>query len=131
MTSLLVVEDEASSRQVLVEYLGGQGYRARGAADGVDALELARDLEPDVLLCDWLLPGELSGLDVALTLRARFAHMPIIIMSGLPVEMVREGIGELRVVDVLAKPVSLARVCRAIEQALANSAPRGTPRVPG
>lgn len=120
MTDVLVVEDEATSRRVLEEYLRELGYRVHAAADGIDALQSSREVSPDLLLCDWLLPGEVSGLDVAHSLRARFGDMPILFMTGLPVEAVRDGIGDLRVAGVLAKPVSLAHVRRAIERALAG-----------
>ena len=128
MIDVLLVEDEATSRQVLEEYLAAGGYRVHSAADGSDALNIARDLEPDLLLCDWLLPGDVSGLDVALSLKARFADMPILFMTGLPVETVRDAIGELRVVDVLAKPISLQHVRDAVERALGCDARRAEPR---
>lgn len=115
MISVLVVEDENSSREVLEEYLGYHGYRVRAAADGTEALRAARDLQPDVLLCDWLLPGERSGLDVACALRSRFPRMRILFMTGLPVETVRDAIGDLRIVDVLTKPVSLEDIRRVVE----------------
>ena len=59
----LVVEDELSLRRVLAGYLNADGFEVEVAPDGESALELARALDPDVVVLDLGLPG-LDGIEV-------------------------------------------------------------------
>ena len=54
---VLVIDDDASHRAVLVAQLVHAGYRARGAEDGTIGLIETRAFRPDVVLCDWLMPN--------------------------------------------------------------------------
>jgi DNA-binding response OmpR family regulator len=65
---VLVVDDEAPLRQLVVTYLAGEQYDVREAEDGPTALELARLFEPDLVVLDLGLPG-LDGLEVCRQLR--------------------------------------------------------------
>jgi CheY-like chemotaxis protein len=59
---ILVVEDDAATREVLRFNLVSEGYEVTEAVDGIEALEKARRLRPDLIVLDHMLP-ELSGLD--------------------------------------------------------------------
>src|SRR5262245_48469819 len=61
--SILVVDDEAVITDVVSRYLERAGYSTRVAADGFEALKLAGDTAPDLVVLDLLLPG-LDGLEV-------------------------------------------------------------------
>ena len=82
-TKILVVDDDASFLNAVVEYLASRSFATIQAGHGNDGLLLARDSKPDMLLIDSDLPG-LSGHEVCRLLKqqAETAGLPIIIMSG-------------------------------------------------
>jgi two-component system phosphate regulon response regulator PhoB len=65
---ILVVEDEAALVTLLRYNLEREGFRVAAAADGEEALLLAREEKPDLVLLDWMLPL-LSGIEVCRQLR--------------------------------------------------------------
>src|SRR5690606_35267504 len=67
---VLVVEDNTDAALMMVTLLELAGHVVQVASDGEAALVLARDLRPEVVLCDIGLPGSLDGYDVARGLRA-------------------------------------------------------------
>ncbi|MCW9034078.1 MAG: phosphate regulon transcriptional regulator PhoB [Rhodospirillales bacterium] len=80
---VLVVEDEPNQAEMLIYNLEAAGYQALHAPTGEDALALAKDHEPDMILLDWMLPG-ISGMDVCRALRKnkQTAHVPIIMLTA-------------------------------------------------
>jgi putative two-component system response regulator len=80
---VLVVEDDAANRALLAHLLTRSGYRSTAVADGLDGLEAARSLAPDLVLLDVELPG-LNGFDVCRALRAdpRTVALPVILVTG-------------------------------------------------
>jgi DNA-binding response OmpR family regulator len=65
---VLVVDDEARLRGIVRRYLELEGYEVAEAADGPTALKIARDLRPDLVVLDVMMPG-LDGIDVLRSLR--------------------------------------------------------------
>jgi len=80
---ILVADDREENRGLLREWLTAQDYHVRCARDGREALELARQDPPDLILLDKVMP-EVDGLDVARALKRedRFASVPIIVLTG-------------------------------------------------
>jgi two-component system, cell cycle sensor histidine kinase and response regulator CckA len=81
---VLVVEDESAVRQLVVRLLRGHGYRVLEAASGIEALpvwERHRN-EIDLLLTDLVMPGGLSGRELAEKLRAQQPDLKVIYTSG-------------------------------------------------
>ncbi len=80
--TILICEDEAALRE-LVRVSLGNGYGFLEAQDGHEALELAREHKPDVVVLDLMLPG-LSGLDVLAQLRAESndSKLPVVVISA-------------------------------------------------
>ena len=66
---MLVVDDEAVIRQLLVINLELEGFEVHEAVDGLDALEKAREIDPDVVTLDVMMPG-LDGMTTARRLRS-------------------------------------------------------------
>ncbi len=66
---VLVVEDDLTVAEVVVDYLRHAGLEPRHATDGADALEIAAAWRPDLVVLDLMLPG-VSGLEVCRRLRA-------------------------------------------------------------
>lgn len=77
---ILVVEDEDRIRQFLQRGLTFEGYRVEAAADGQEALDLARDEPPDLVLLDIMLPG-LDGVEVCRRLRSA-SEVPILMLTA-------------------------------------------------
>lgn len=99
---ILVVDDDAEVRELLLDYLGGHGYRVDTVADSRQLrAELERQL-PDVVLLDVGLPGE-DGLSLARFLRERH-DLPVIMISGAGSALDRIIGLEVGADDYLAKP---------------------------
>ena len=91
MKTILVVDDELGSAEVLSLILEEEGYRAFCAVNGQLALSQAREVVPDLVIVDYMMPL-MNGAEFARTLRedARFAETKIIFNSGLPEAAIRD-----------------------------------------
>jgi DNA-binding NtrC family response regulator len=81
MTHILVVDDEVAIREVLIEFLSNHGYAAQGAENGREALQMAKALEPQVVLLDIAMPG-MNGIETLKRLRQEAPHSAVIMISG-------------------------------------------------
>ncbi len=81
MPKILVIEDDKSFRNVLVQMLDKAGYEVSQAGDGNQALEICRMLQPDVVLTDIIMPDK-EGLETIQDLLTLCPNMKIIAMSG-------------------------------------------------
>ena len=103
---VLVVDDDATVRDVVARYLGDAGYRVDVAADGEDALAAAAAARPDAVVLDLMLPRT-NGLDVCRALRAGPPPPPAIVMlTALGEEDDRIRGLELGADDYVTKPFS-------------------------
>ncbi|MFS8573319.1 MAG: response regulator, partial [Clostridia bacterium] len=80
---VLVADDVAAVRAFLQLALTEQGYEVVLAADGGTALQLAREMRPDVILLDWVMP-RMNGAQVLQALRRdpQLRQVPVILMTG-------------------------------------------------
>ena len=81
MASILVIEDEASLRQVFVRMLSGIGHVVTEARDGHDALRLLKSIKPDLILTDIVMPNG-DGIEVIAANRRLPHPAKLIAMSG-------------------------------------------------
>jgi putative two-component system response regulator len=81
---VLIVDDEYAGRETLQSILEGEGYQLEMAENGMQALEKARKLSPDVILLDVMMPG-MTGFEVCQRIRSdpQIAEIPIIILTAL------------------------------------------------
>lgn len=115
--TILVVEDEPSISQGLELNLRHEGYQVSCAATGEEGLELARKIDPDLIVLDLMLPG-IGGHDVLRALRREGREMQVVILSALGREEdVIVGL-QLGADDYVAKPFSVAELLARIEAAL-------------
>lgn len=77
---VLVVDDDGKTVELVKLYLNRDGYRVLAAYDGVEALRLAREGRPDLIVLDLMLPG-IDGLEVCRTLRDE-SDVPIIMLTA-------------------------------------------------
>jgi two-component system nitrogen regulation response regulator NtrX len=118
MPSILIVDDEPNIRRMVGALLSAEGYEVRDAQDGAAGLARALESEPDVLLLDLMMPGELDGLATLARLRERLPDVPVVMMSG------RAGLSDavratkLGAFNFLEKPLSPEGVLLALSSAL-------------
>src|SRR5437868_6481278 len=80
-TRILVVEDEAVVSYTLRLILEQNGFQVRGASNGAQALEMAVELHPDILLCDINLP-DANGIEISLQIKKSLPGCRVILLSG-------------------------------------------------
>ena len=78
MTAILIVDDEANIRRMIGALLSAEGYNVRDAADGARAVASAIEDEPDVILLDLMMPGELDGIAALKRIRERLPDVPVV-----------------------------------------------------
>jgi signal transduction histidine kinase/DNA-binding response OmpR family regulator len=122
---VLVVDDEADTRSLLLERLALAGFEVSGAADGESALAATRSLRPALVLLDLMMPG-MDGWEVLRRLRSEpaTAELPVIVLTGRDLAGDRALGEELHVVDVLNKPFDLGHLVDEIESALGRRSSR-------
>ncbi len=81
MTHILLVEDEVKLARFVELELSYEGYQVSVAYDGLTALTAARELHPDLIILDWMLPG-LSGLEICRRLRSTGDKVPIVLLTA-------------------------------------------------
>jgi two-component system response regulator RegX3 len=113
---ILLVEDEASIVRPLADALGREGFDAQVAKTAAEAIELARRLEPDLVLLDVMLPDG-SGFDVCRELR-RSSDVPIVMLTARGDEADRVVGLELGADDYVVKPFSAREVIARIRAVL-------------
>lgn len=102
---ILVVDDELPIQRILRRNLSVSGYDVLVADDGEQAVEMARAHQPDLILLDLCLPGELDGLEVCRQVRLTM-QTPIIVLSALTEEKQKVEALDLGADDYLTKPFS-------------------------
>lgn len=126
MTKILVIEDETSIRENILDMLEAENFKAIGAENGKIGIQLAVSQMPDLILCDVMMP-ELDGYGVLKALRDRpaTATIPFIFLTALADKReTRKGM-ELGADDYLTKPCLPEQLLKAIairleKQAAAN-----------
>jgi two-component system phosphate regulon response regulator PhoB len=121
---ILVVEDEDTLSTLLQYNLGKEGYEVTLAKDGEEALLLAREVMPDLVLLDWMLP-KLSGIEVCRQLRANpdNANVPIIMLTARDEEDDRVRGLDMGADDYIAKPFSMTELFARIRAVLRRIRP--------
>jgi DNA-binding response OmpR family regulator len=118
---VLVVEDDPSIAIGLRINLESEGYEVVVAEDGERGLELARTIDPSLVILDVMLPKR-NGLEVLHDLRSEGRTVPIIILSAKAAEMDKVAGLELGAEDYVAKPFSLAELLARVRGALRRGA---------
>jgi DNA-binding NtrC family response regulator len=118
MDNILVVDDERNIRTLVSRVLAQDPIEVHGAGTGKDGLQMADEVDPDVVLLDLRLP-DMDGMDVLRTLKSRYPHVAVIIITGYgqiqsAVEAIKSGAA-----DYLEKPFEhLEKLKLAVTRAL-------------
>ena len=117
LETILIVEDDRSVRDGLVLNLKLQGYRVLSANDGDEAMRMAFDAHPDLIILDIMLPG-FSGLDILSELRSRNRIVPVLVLSAREkIEQKVEAL-ELGADDYVTKPFELRELLARVDALL-------------
>lgn len=116
MGKILVVEDEPALLETLSYNLSRQGYELLEASDGLVALKLARDHQPDLVVLDVMLPG-LDGFEVCRILRKE-TSIPILMLTARADEIDKVVGLEMGADDYLTKPFSMRELLARVKAQL-------------
>ena len=124
--SIYVTDDDPGIRELVAEYLTNQGYHVETAEDAASLDRLLAVRRPDLLVLDWMMPGE-DGLSIARRLRAQPGFPPIIMLSAKGEDIDRIIGLEVGADDYLPKPFNprelLARIRAVLRRQHAAAAP--------
>jgi DNA-binding response OmpR family regulator len=124
-TRVLVVDDEVQLVRVLRGYLEKAGFEVLSAHDGREALRIARQEKPDLVLLDLMLPG-MDGMDVCRAIR-KDSSIPIIMLTARVEETDRIVGLELGADDYVTKPFSPREVLARVRAVLRRTQPAAQP----
>jgi signal transduction histidine kinase/DNA-binding response OmpR family regulator len=107
-TTVLVIDDDAVVREVVSRFLNKEGFRVEAAASGEAGLRMARELMPDIITLDVMMPG-MDGWSVLSTLKAdpELSTIPVIMMSIVSDKNLGFALGAS---DYLTKPIDRDRL---------------------
>lgn len=121
-TSVLVVDDEPTVREVVASYLRRDGHAVTEAADGSTAVELVQREHFDLVVLDMMLPG-VNGLDILRRIR-QMGDMPVIMLTARAEESDRVAGLELGADDYVVKPFSPRELAARVNGVLRRAAPK-------
>jgi two-component system, OmpR family, KDP operon response regulator KdpE len=123
--NILVVDDEPQITRVLKTALVSQGYGARTASDGNEALQVMRTWSPDLLITDLRMPN-MDGLDLCRHVRAK-SQIPIIVLSVRGEERTKVEALDAGADDYVTKPFSATELLARVRAALRRAAVKEQP----
>ena len=117
---ILIVDDEPTYREYLGRFLMREGLDVRTAESGTEAISIAREFAPDVLLADWMLRCKMHGIEVGSTLREMWPELRILLMTGFPTADLQAEAERVGIHGFLEKPFTLEDLTAAIRTAIAS-----------
>jgi DNA-binding response OmpR family regulator len=116
MDRILVIEDDPTLLETLEYNLARQEYEVHTAADGVNGLKMAREVEPDLIVLDIMLPG-LDGLEVCRVVRQEM-NVPILMLTARTEEIDKVVGLEVGADDYMTKPFSMRELLARVKAQL-------------
>jgi len=117
--TVLIVEDNELNMKLFHDLLDAHGYKTLQTRDGMEALEIARNNRPDLILMDIQLP-EVSGLEVTKWLKEddELASIPVIAVTAFAMKGDEEKIREGGCEAYIAKPISVGQFLETVRRFL-------------
>lgn len=125
MARILVVEDNLDLAEGLRHNLRREGYEVRVEEDGAAGLEAARELRPDLVVLDLMLPGA-DGFEVLEALRAEELRMPVLVLTARGEEVDKVRAFRLDADQYMTKPFGLLELLERVRMLLRRDSPSGT-----
>ena len=116
--TVLTVEDNDGLRRVVMRQLNDLGYRVVEAQDGPSALKILESQPVDLLFSDIMMPGGMSGYDLATKAVARWPALKVLLTSGFPETKLNGNSGLLVSTQLLTKPYRKDDLARALREVL-------------
>jgi len=107
--TILVVDDDSASGDIVARLLAREGYATRVASSGVEGLRILRTEAIDLILLDVMMPG-MDGLQVCAALHAEHSRIPIILLTAKDDTNTRAEGMHLGVTEFLTKPINRAEL---------------------
>jgi DNA-binding response OmpR family regulator len=107
--TVLVVDDDSASGDIVARLLAREGYATRVASSGVEGLRILRTEAIDLILLDVMMPG-MDGLQVCAALHAEHSRIPIILLTAKDDTNTRAEGMHLGVTEFLTKPINRAEL---------------------
>ena len=116
MYKILIADDEEMIRRLIAKYAVFEGHTVAEAADGMEAVNMCRENEYDILICDIMMP-ELDGFSACREIR-KFSDIPIIMLSARGEEYDKLNGFSLGIDDYVVKPFSPKELMMRIDAVL-------------
>ncbi|MEO8838633.1 MAG: response regulator, partial [Herbaspirillum sp.] len=116
---VLIVDDDDFQRKVVSTLLAAENYRLVVASGGVEALNVLRKIQPDLILMDIMMP-DLDGIETTRRLKTmpQYAHVPVIMLTGKSEGAAVRSSKEAGAADFIVKPFDRDTLLRKITLAL-------------
>lgn len=117
MKRILIVDDDSSTTESISSFLIETGYEVKTASNGMEALEVAKEMNPDLIITDIRMP-KLNGFELYIVLREMNYKKPIIFISSYDIHETKEE--KFEVFAHIQKPINIFELNQFINKALAE-----------
>jgi CheY-like chemotaxis protein len=107
MKKILCVDDEPINLMIIEVNLIAEGYEVYKATDGLAALKMVKEIKPQLILLDIMMPG-ISGIDTLKEIKKIDPDIPVIMVSGVTDEAIAKSTVALGAYDYVKKPIDFA-----------------------
>jgi two-component system response regulator (stage 0 sporulation protein F) len=117
---LLIVDDQNGIRMLLMEVFSGEGYETYQASNGRNAIEIVKNMKPDLVLLDMKIPG-MDGLEILKQIRKIDTEIKVIMMTAYgELDMIKEAM-QLGALSHFTKPFDIDELRLAVNRLFADN----------
>ena len=120
---IALIEDTPAVAQLITIVLEKQGYRVQHFLDGASFFGTIQDAKYELVLVDLNLPGNVSGLQVIISLHEMMSHVPIIIVSGASKGLLASVHTLYPTIPIIRKPFKMHDLLQEVANALTSQLP--------